>query len=225
MPAAVALTHLDLLLEPRTGAAGVLQHDARTVTAHSEDRRQFIHLGMAAWLLTFRWMTPPQAAGLALAAVAVNWVILPLSGLDRRWMRRPGARFVDGVKLYPICVLIAVAFLPLHMAAATWAVLGVGDAVANLAGRRWGRPPFLGRDDRSLLGTATFVLSAWPAAFGALYWVGGGHGVTWDPATAAAAAAGAAAAGALAELAPWPKWLDDNLPITLAAGVVLYFTA
>ena len=54
------------------------------------------------------------------------------------------------------------------LTAVSWvflAALYASDALSNLVGRRWGRPPFLGRPDRSLVGSVAFLLTAWPAAF------------------------------------------------------------
>ncbi len=181
-----------------------------------EDLRQWTHLAMTGFALTLRWLTPDQAAGLAIAAIVLNWVVLPLIGRD---LRRPGEPFIDGVKLYPVAVLVLVIFLPLPSAAAAWGVLGVGDAASNLVGRRFGRPPFLGRTDRSFAGTAAFVLSGGCAAT----LIGGFVANQTPDAHASAASFAAAAAGALAEFTPRRRWLDDNLPIAIAAGAVLYF--
>jgi dolichol kinase len=177
-----------------------------------EDRRQVLHLAMAAFALTLRWLGPWQALALAGSAIAMNWVVMPLTGLDRH-LRRPGAPFVDGVKLYPIAVLAVLLLFPAPVAAAAWAVMGAGDGASNLVGRRFGRPPFLDRADRSLAGTIAFVAAAWPAAWGV-------HAFVADSAGSPLPALAAAVAGAAAELLPLPWGLDDNLPIALAAGAV-----
>ena len=181
----------------------------------SEDLRQGIHLAITGCALALRWLTPPQAALCAAGAVVLNWVVLPALGRD---LRRPGDPFVDGVRLYPIAVLGLVLLLPLPQAAAAWGVLGVGDAASNLAGRRLGRPPFLGRSDRSLAGSLAFVLTAAPAAAGLWAFVGR---VPLDLPLLGASLA-AAAAGALAELLPRSRWMDDNLPIAVAAGLAVH---
>ena len=180
---------------------------------------------MTGWVVALRWLTPLQAQGLAGAAVLLNWVILPATGLDRR-IRREGSPFVDGVKLYPVAVLLALLLFDIRAAAAAWAVLGVGDSLSNLLGRQFGRPPFLGRTDRSAAGSAAFLLTAWPAAWAAALWVGAGHdGLEGDPGRLALAALAAAAAGTVAELVPLPRGIDDNLPIALAAGAAFVLAA
>lgn len=179
-----------------------------------EDRRQLVHASMTLWIVALRFVTCEGAAALATAAVLLNWVVLPLTGWDRS-VRREGAPWIDGVKLYPVAVLLAIVLFDLHVAAAAWAVMGLGDAASNVAGRAWGRPPFLGRTDRSLAGTIAFVAVALPAAALANAWVasrGPGPDV-WI------AAAAAAAAGAATELLV-PRGLDDNLAICLVSGAV-----
>jgi dolichol kinase len=183
-----------------------------------EDRRQLIHLAMTGFALALRCLTPTQAALCAGAAIALNWVVLPLLRVD---MRREGGPFVDGVRLYPIAVLGLVLALPLPLAAAAWGVLGVGDALSNLVGRRFGAPPLLGREDRSLAGSAAFVAGATPAALGLWAFVAA---VPPDGEMAVVALV-AAVAGALAEFTPRSRWIDDNLPIALAAGVALALLA
>jgi len=186
------------------------------VTASArEDRRQVLHLAMTGIALTLRWLTPGQAAALAGAAIVLNWVVLPCLGRD---LRRPGGPFVDGVKLYPVAILLLVLTLPPSSAAAAWGVLGVGDSASNLVGRRIGRPPFLGRDDRSLAGTAAFVLFGGAAALLLRSFVAERAPDLHDVSVAFAAAA----AGALAEFIPRRLRLDDNLPIAVAAGTVLF---
>ena len=187
----------------------------------SEDRRQFVHAAMTLLALTFRWLTPTEAAALAASAVVLNWVVLPATGLDRG-LRRPGGPWIDGVKMYPVAVLAVVLLFRdrLEIAAAAWAVLGIGDAASNVVGRRIGRPPFLGRTDRSLAGTVAFVATGTFAAVAVHAFVARAA----PGATTLAAAGAAAVAGAAVELIT-PRPLDDNLPICVAAGAAFWLVA
>lgn len=186
------------------------------MTLAHEDRRQWTHLAMTGFVVALRWLSPLQAIALAATALVFNLLVLPRLPGAREWMRRSDERGVGGVRMYPVAVVAALLLFDLPVAAAAWAVMGVGDAAANLAGRRWGRPPFLGRADRSLVGTLAFVASATPAAWAAHAWVAAGQEgcvvIAWSTALAAAMA------GAVAELIPYPRVVDDNLPVTLAAG-------
>jgi dolichol kinase len=93
-------------------------------------------------------------------------------------------------------------------------VLGVGDPVAALIGRRFGRIKLI--HGRSLEGTLAFTLSAAVASFVVLSLV---HGVGSLP--AGAFALSAATAGAIAELVSLR--VDDNfsIPLSAAAGMTL----
>jgi dolichol kinase len=180
-----------------------------------EDRRQLVHFSMTGFALLLRWLDPWQAWTLAGAAIVFNWIVMPLLGWDRG-LRRADSPFVDGAKLYPVAVLAVLLLFPTRpqvVAAAAWAVMGVGDAASNVIGRRFGRPGFLGRADRSWLGTFAFIACAWPAAWAIASFVARSSAtVTWGPALAAAVA------GAAAELVPLPRRFDDNVPIALAAA-------
>ena len=85
------------------------------------------------------------------------------------------------------------------------AVLGLGDPVAGLVGRRWGRVKLV--NNRSLQGTLTFVVVGTLAARAAMLLVPTSiaSGTLW------LTTLGAAIAGGLAELLS--RRIDDNLSI------------
>lgn len=111
-------------------------------------------------------------------------------------------------------VLLALLQMPAVSAIAV-GILGVGDPLAGLVGRRFGRTTLV--NGRSLEGTATFFLSGALVAFGLLRVFHASLGV--GPALAIAALA--ALLGALAEL--FSRRLDDNfsVPVSAAAGAAL----
>ena len=153
-----------------------------------EDRRQWTHLGATAFAVPLAWV--PLWVGWAACGVAILtwWVVLPLLRHDFG-LGREGEGFVSGLRTYPVAVLAVLVAFPLPAAVAAWGVLGVGDAMSNLVGRNFGRQGFLGRTDRSALGTLAFVVTAWPAAWALAAFVGDKSAAdTWLPALAAAAA-------------------------------------
>jgi len=181
-----------------------------------EDNRQFVHLGTTLFAVTLLWI--PLWAGYAACAAAIVfwWIVVPMMKRDVGFTRA-GEPFVNGLRTYPVAVLLLLLFFrappahPLAAPVAAWGVLGVGDSMSNLVGRPWGKHGFVGRADRSLLGTTAFVVTAWPAAWALASLVGGMSAAdAWKPALAAAVA------GAVAELIP--TGIDDNLPVALAAG-------
>lgn len=97
-------------------------------------------------------------------------------------------------------------------------VLGIGDPIAALVGRRFGRIKLL--HGRSLEGTVAFALSATAATFIAFALFHSSMGLSM----AFGLAAAASVAGALAEL--FSLRVDDNfsIPLSAAAGVVLMTT-
>jgi dolichol kinase len=89
-------------------------------------------------------------------------------------------------------------------------VLGVGDPVAALIGKRFGKVKLF--HGRSLEGSLAFLVSAWAAAFGLLLAF---HGLS--PGRALAVAGAGALTGAVAELLS--ARVDDNLSIPLCAAL------
>jgi dolichol kinase len=184
-----------------------------------EDARQVVHLGTTALAVALRWL-PPWAGWVACGvAIAIWWIVVPLVAKGRGLFREDEP-FVNGIRMYPVAVLAVLVLFPLPAAVAAWGVMGVGDAMSNLAGRHFGRPPFLGRDDRSFVGSAAFAATAWPAAWALSSFVGEKPAAeTWLPALVAALA------GTAVELVPLPKRVDDNLPIALAAAAAFHLAA
>jgi len=122
---------------------------------------------------------------------------------------------VNSATWYASALILLALTSPLVASACGLAVLGSGDPVAALVGRRWGRLTLA--YGRTLEGTVAFVVVATLAAFGVLLlW----HPVAPWPLLLAIAAA-AAVSGAVAELGS--KFLDDNftIPLVAAAGAAL----
>lgn len=204
-----------------------------------ETRRQLVHLGVLVFALPVPLVGPVWATVLCGAAVLFNWVVLPLTGQDRLF-RREGERFLNGVRVYPVAVLMLVVFFPLTIAQGAWACLAVGDCFSNLFGRRFGRVKLPWNRRKSWAGTVGFAATAFPGALllmlysercapGAALlepWRGaadlGGAGVVL-----LLAAVGALAGAVLESL---PTRLDDNLTVSLGtaatmAGVALLAAA
>lgn len=110
-------------------------------------------------------------------------------------------------------LLLALTHQPLWCVAGV-AVLGIGDPVAGLVGRRFGRIRLM--HGRSLEGTAAFFVSSMLVVFALFVTL---HGLGVGQALLLAAAAGLA--GAIAELVSLR--VDDNfsIPLSAAAGVAL----
>ena len=95
------------------------------------------------------------------------------------------------------------------VAVAAVTVLGLGDPIAALVGRRWGRIRTL--NGRSLEGSLAFFVAAELACIPLLMWM-----AELSLAEAAMIGAGASLAGAVAETLC--RRVDDNLAVPLAAG-------
>lgn len=181
----------------------------------SADLRPLLHAGTG--LVALLLGVLPRALDLAGAALGIlaGFVVIPLSGLERR-LRRPGEPWFNGLRTYPLAVALLVLLLPDATAAAAWGILAFGDAAASVVGRRVPARRVLGRRKATWSGTAALVLVG-TLAGAALSAVVGATGGSAAPPLAAVLLA--AVAAAVADLLPVPP--DDNLPIALAAGAVL----
>jgi dolichol kinase len=125
---------------------------------------------------------------------------------------------VNSATWYTTALLLLAATQSTMLCVTGVVVLGIGDPIAALVGRRFGRIKLL--HGRSLEGTLAFALSATVATFAAfaLFYSSMGLGL------ALGLAAAASIAGALAEL--FSLRVDDNfsIPLSAAAGVVVMTT-
>lgn len=152
------------------------------------------------------------------------WVLETGRAVSKRWNDRlMRVRFfqliihphehhhVNSATWYGTALFILALTSPAYASAAALAVLGFGDPVAGLVGRRWGRRPLVA--GRTLEGSVAFAIAGAAAAFVALsLW----HGAAaWPVLLGISAAAGVA--GAAAEAAS--VRVDDNLLVPLAAAL------
>jgi dolichol kinase len=121
------------------------------------------------------------------------------------------AHRVNSATWYTTAILILAYGFDLHLGVAALAVLGLGDPMAALVGRRFGRIRLI--HGRSLEGTSAFVVSGTLAAWLTLWlW----PIATPQPALVVAIASATALFGAVAELAS--RRVDDNFAIPLAGA-------
>jgi uncharacterized protein (TIGR00297 family) len=108
------------------------------VTTHTENARQWVHIGSGAFALLLRVLTSRQAAALAAFALLFNLVVLPRVGGRRLYRPVDEARgFPLGILLYPLSVLLLTLTFStrLDIVAAAWGILAVGDGAATLVGQ------------------------------------------------------------------------------------------
>jgi uncharacterized protein (TIGR00297 family) len=127
---------------------------------YSESARKVVHMAAGGCALLLRYIPWWQAAILAGAAIAFNLIVLPRFG---RRLYRPADhlhRFPAGIVLYPISVLLLILVFPnrLDIAAAAWGILAIGDGMATLVGKPYGRTRLPWNPGKSVLGTCAFVI-------------------------------------------------------------------
>ena len=191
-----------------------------------ELKRKVVHVGVGSLALLLRYLTWPQAAAMAAAAVLFNWQVLPRIGGRALWREADhGAGYPLGILLYPLSVLALVLALREErwMVAAVWGLLAVGDGMASIVGQAVGGPrlPWNARKGWAGLvafvafgGVAAALLSAWtlemPLGAAASPWIV----LVVAPLTVLCA---------LVE--SMPTTLDDNLTVPLVGGIAVALLA
>jgi uncharacterized protein (TIGR00297 family) len=207
----------------------------------SELLRKSVHVGMGAFALLLRWITPWQA--MLAAAVALAFNLFVLHRVTRRALLRHDERasgYSLGIVLYPAAVLVLIVVFRnrLELAAAGWALIAFGDGMASVVGVTARGPKLPWNPGKTWSGFLGFI--AWGTAssaflirwvqLGALErpvsWIGpsflevGRHGPFFASNLLIAGCFAAAVIAALAE--SLPTGIDDNILVPLAGGAALY---
>ena len=207
--------------------------DARPT--HSETAREWVHVGSGLFALLLRVLTGPQAAAMAVGALAFNIVLLPRLG--GRQLYRPidhQRGFPLGIVLYPLAVLLLILAFPsrLDIAAAAWGILAFGDGFATLVGRSRteetavsavpsGRLPW--NPDKSIAGTLAFIVCGGAGAVALAWWVR--PSLTPLPPMVFTIAAPLVAAVLAGLVETIPIRLDDNISVPVTAALVLWLAS
>ena len=144
------------------------------IMLRSELPRKLVHVGMGAFALLLRWLTPWQAMLMAAAALILNSFFL--HGITRGALLRPEERasgFSRGIVLYPAILLVTfIVFRSrLELAAGIWALLAVGDGMAALSGLALRGPRLPWNAKKTWSGLVVFVLFGTAASAWAIRWV------------------------------------------------------
>jgi dolichol kinase len=189
----------------------------------SEAQRKAIHIGciILPLGLLFEWLSWPRGRtewrwlliALALAAIAIDVIRIHDHRVQRFFGRffgeliREHERFnLLGSTYLVIAALLAVEIFPQRVAAAALGYTILGDGLAALVGKGWGRTRFF---NKTLEGAAGGLA----ACLGWAVFLGGTGLLPWGMVLTGALVA------SLVELLPIP--LDDNLGITLFAGYAM----
>lgn len=177
-----------------------------------------------AFAFLLRWLPPWGAIALGVGGMAYAFLgsrrLAPSA--FREAEKRSG--YAAGKVFYAASVLALIALFPadLHVAAAAWGMLAIGDGCACLAGRRWGRRRLPWNPDKSWIGLGAFVAGGWLAALFLLAWVGGRYpDRSLSLVHALLPALWAALASAVVESLPTGRWVNDNLTVPATTAAVL----
>lgn len=190
--------------------------------------RKLVHMSMLGFAFLLPVLTWAQAAGCAVLALLFNLFILPRLGVDlgkrpgidvQKAANSPAATEVwTGIVLYPISVLLLILFYRhhLHIAAAAWAIMALGDGMASVAGESLRGPALPWNREKTWSGFWGFVVAGTVGAFALTRWVAPALPVEKVLIVSAAAAA----VGAIVESVPIR--LDDNVSVPLVSGAFLF---
>lgn len=183
-----------------------------------EWKRKLVHIGVGGFALLLRFLTPAQAALLALSAFVFNWQILPRIGGKSLWREEERVRGrARGILIYPLSVLGLVLVFSdrLWMAASIWGLLALGDGMSSIIGQALRGPHLPWNSSKGWLGLIAFVLFGTLGAFGLAVWTN----PDLDPARVFVMMLALAFLTSLVE--SMDTTLDDNWTVPFAAAILL----
>jgi uncharacterized protein (TIGR00297 family) len=182
--------------------------------------RKIVHISMLVFAFLLPYLTWTQAAGCALMALLFNIVILPRLGADlsKGPPLESRADIWTGIIFYPISVLLLILLYRhhLHIVAATWAIMALGDGMASIAGGALRGPALPWNREKTWSGFLGFVAAGAAGAYLLTRWVV----PAVAPEVALRICAATALVGAIVESAP--VRLDDNATVPLVAGAFMF---
>jgi dolichol kinase len=198
--------------------------------------RKIVHMSMLVFAFLLPFLTWAQAAGCAVLALLFNLFLLPRLQVDLS--KQPGAAEADlprptgsgakllpypagtwtGIALYPTSVFLLILLYRhhLHIAAAAWAIMALGDGMASVVGEGLRGPTLPWNQEKTWSGFAGFVGAGTAGAYALTRWVN--PSLPADKVLIVSAAA--ALVGAMVETVPIR--LDDNLSLPLVSGGFLF---
>jgi len=193
-----------------------------------ENKRQIIHISMAAFALLLAFLTRWQALACAVAAFLFNWLAMPriARGTLRPEEKQKG--YSTGMLMYCVSVFLLILVFPARIAAGAWAVMAFGDGFASLIGVRFGKTKLGWNPNKSRAGFAAFIIAGTTGAFAFMFFIN--HYICIvhyempqllsHPGELLALALLASVAAAFAESLDIK--LNDNFTVPMAAGLTLW---
>ena len=182
--------------------------------------RKIVHMSMLAFAFLLPFLTWVQAAGCAVLALLFNLLLLPRLEVDLR--KRPADQTAadtwTGIVLYPISVLALILFYrnSMHVVAAVWAIMALGDGMASVVGETLRGPTLPYNREKTWAGFAGFIVAGTVGAYLLARWA--------NPLLPAdkvlLVSAATALVGAVVETLPIR--LDDNVSVPLVCGGFMY---
>lgn len=182
--------------------------------------RKLVHILMLGFALLLPFLTWFQAAGAAVLALLFNLIVLPRLEVDvrKRTRDKVSTDVWTGIVIYPVSVLALILFYRnhMHIVAAVWAIMALGDGAAGVAGVAFKGPSLPWNRAKTWWGFIGFIVAGSLGAYALTRWVD----PSLAPGTVILIAAATALVGAAVESVP--IGLDDNLTVPLVSGAFMF---
>jgi len=192
----------------------------------NETKRKIEHIVPIVFAFLLRYFNTWQALLFAFVGIMYGLFLsrVFVKGAFREHEQEKGFSF--GKLIYGIMVflLILVFHNNLYIAAGAWAMLSLGDGCSGFFGMAYGKRKLPWNPEKSWIGSAAFVLFGWLGAAVLMWWVNVNPPQTplsWSYLLPTALLAALVTAG----VESLPLKINDNITVSLTAGLFLYAAA
>ncbi len=183
----------------------------------NEEKRQFAHILLLLFAFLLKYLDRFSAALLVLGLLIIMVLVVPRTKARLHFYRRQEQAFSQGAIIYFVTLFFLVLIFPLHIVAASWAILALGDGSATLIGRHFKATELPWNSNKTYVGSMAFVIFGAIGAAVLLWWT------LPDVAFAAMLGYGLRAAIVAAVVESLPIRINDNATVALASALTLSF--
>ncbi len=185
----------------------------------TEEKRQIIHILLLFLAFFFKYVDRVYIAGILFLLLLLSLFLVPKSRIKKYLYRVYEKNKINGGFYYFLALLVIVLIFPPYVAAASWAILALGDGMATLIGKKFKGFSLPWNKKKTYPGTISFIIFGSFGAFVFLKWMIPEMGLSQ------AFFLGAKASIAAGIVESFDLRVDDNITVAFTSALAVFLLA